>query len=162
MSKRAQALAERVEQGVRALAAFVEGLSEADWRRVCAEDGRTVGVLVHHVASAYPVEIDLIRRLASGQALAGVTWEMVDQMNARHAEEHASCRKEEALALLRRNSALAAAAIRELGNEQLDHAAPISLNWDAPLTVQYFVEEHPVGHSFHHLANIRAAIASRA
>ena len=159
MSTRAQALAGRVEQGARQLAAFVDGLSDAQWRMVCPEDGRPVGVLVHHVASAYQVEIDLVRKLASGEAITGVTWAMVDQMNAAHGKDQAHVTKAAALELLRRQSGMAASAIRALSDEQLDRAAPVSLNWDAPLTAQYFIEEHPLGHSFHHLANIKAAVA---
>ena len=156
MSKRAEALAARVELGARELIAFVEGCSDAEWEAYVPDEGRTAGVLVHHVATMYPVELDLVKTLASGQAIAGVTWEMVDQMNAQHEQEHADCSKEGALELLKRNSALAADGIRALSDEELDRAAPISLHWDAPLTTQYFIEEHPIGHSFHHLASIRA------
>ncbi len=158
MSTRAQALAERVELGARELITFVENCSEAELQTLCPDEGRTVAVLAHHVASAYPVEIDLVKVLASGQAIKGVNWEMVDQMNAQHAEELGNCTREETLKLLRHNSASAADAIRELSDEQLDRAAPVSLNSDAPLTTQYFIEEHPVSHSFHHLAALRAAV----
>ena len=60
--------------------------------------------------------------------------------------------------LLRRNSELASAAIRGLQDAQLDRAAPISLNADAPLTCQFFLEDHAVRHSYHHHARIRAAL----
>ena len=49
-------------------------------------------------------------------------------------------------------------AVRALSDQQLDKAAPISLNWDAPLTTQYFIEDHPIGHPFAHLASIRAQL----
>ena len=160
MSKRAEALAERIAQGHRELIAFVETLSEADWRTHCPNEGRTVGVLVHHVASVLPAELDLVNILASGQPITGVTIEMVDQMNAQHAKEHANCGREETLDLLRRNSALVVSAIRELSDAELDQAAPVSLHWDAPLTAQYFIEEHPLSHPYVHLASIRAAISS--
>jgi hypothetical protein len=78
-------------------------------------------------------------------------------MNAQHAEEHRTVTKEAALDLLRTNSASAAAAIRALSDEQLDRAAPISLNADAPLTTQFMLEDHAVRHSYHHLAAIRGA-----
>jgi hypothetical protein len=64
-----------------------------------------------------------------------------------------------ALDLLRRNSAAAAAAIRAMSDEELDRAAPVSLNSDAPLTCQFFLEDHAIRHSYHHLAGIRAALA---
>ncbi len=98
-------------------------------------DRRTAGVLVHHVATMYPLEIELAQALAAGKAVSGVTWDDVHALNARHADEYEAVTREEALKLLRRNSAAAAAAIRALGDEELDRAAPISLNADAPLTL---------------------------
>lgn len=161
MNTRAETLADRVKRGANELITFVEGCSMAEWQTLIPGDGRTVGVLAHHVASAYPVEIDLVETLASGEAIAGVSWKMVDQMNAEHAQAQANCTREETLALLHQNSVTAANAIRQLSNEQLDKVAPISLNWDAPLTTQYFIEEHPISHPFRHLMDIRAAINGR-
>jgi hypothetical protein len=158
MSQRAQALADRVEQGAQALAAFAESLSEAEWRMMVPRDGRTVGVIVHHVASVYPIEVQLAQTLASGKAITDVTSDGIARMNADHAHEHAAVGKTETLALLRRNSKAAADAIRAFSDEQLDAAAPVSLNADAPLTAQFFVEDHALRHSFHHLARIRAAV----
>lgn len=157
-SNRADALAGRIEQGAQALADFVGSLSEAEWQMIVPEDERTVGTLVHHVASAYPLEIDLAYGIAAGQAIAGVTWAAVAQMNAQHAQQHSASSKQDTLALLRQNSKLAAERVRQLRDEQLDGAAPVSLNANAPLTVQFFIEDHALRHSFHHLANIRNAL----
>jgi hypothetical protein len=158
-SRRAEALADRLEQGARALEALACMLTDAEWQVPLGHDPRPVGVVVHHVASMYPLEMDLALVLAGGKPIDNVTWAMVDDINARHAREHAGARKAEAMALLRENSAAAAAAIRMLADEQLDAAAPVSLYDDAPLTCQFFLEDHPVRHSFHHLAGIRAALA---
>lgn len=158
--RRADALADRLEQGARALADLANGLDEAQWQKRLPKDGRKIGVVVHHVASMYPIEIDLTRKLAAGEPISGVTWDDVAAINAAHAQEHDGVTRERALELLRRNSAAAAAAIRELSDEQLDRAAPVSLNGDAPLTCQFFVEDHALRHSFHHLARIRAALQS--
>ena len=158
MGKRADALAERVLQGARALAALTEDLSGSEWQTVILNEGRSVGVVVHHVASMYPAEVDLARLLASGKPIEGVTHEAVDQINAEHAETFAAVSQDETLDLLRRNSKAAAEAIREFSDEDLDQAAPISLNAGAPLTVQYFIEDHALRHSYHHLSNIRAAL----
>jgi hypothetical protein len=116
---------------------------------------------VHHVASMYPIEIELAQTLAAGQPVVGVTWDVVHGINATHAREHDGVTLEEALDLLRRNSAAAAAAIRALDDEALDRAAPVSLNADAPLTCQFFLEDHAVRHSYHHLAKIRGAVGAR-
>src|SRR5262249_9783230 len=152
MSKRTNALADRLEQGARALATFASALTDAAWRTLVPKDGRKVGVIVHHVASVYPLEIELAQTLAGGKPVAGVTWDAVHQMNAGDAKERDAVAKEETLDLLRRNSEAAAAAIRALSDEELDQAAPVSLNSDAPLTCQFMLEDHAVRHSYHHLA----------
>jgi hypothetical protein len=158
MNKRSDALAARLEAGAAALAALAGTLSEAEWHTRLPKDGRKVGVVVHHVANMYPIEIQLASLLASGQPITGVTWDVVANINRDHAKETDGITKEAALALLKTNSAAAAAAIRALGDEQLDRAAPVSLNSDAPLTCQFFVEDHALRHSYHHLAGIKAAL----
>jgi hypothetical protein len=158
MSKRSSALAERLEAGARALADLASALTDAEWETRGPKDQRPMGVLVHHVASMYPIEIELAQLLAQGKPIAGVAWENVHAINAAHARDNANVTKEEALDLLARNSAAAAAAIRAMSDEELDRAAPISLNADAPLTTQFMLEDHAVRHAYHHLAAIRAVL----
>jgi hypothetical protein len=157
-SRRANALADRLEQGAQMLADVARALTEAEWQTRIPKDGRTVGVVVHHVASVYPLEIQLAQTLAAGHAVTGVTWDDVHAGNAAHAREHAGVTKEAALELLRRNHAAAAIAIRALTDEELDEAAPASLYATAPITCQFMLEDHAVRHSYHHLARIRAAL----
>jgi DinB family protein len=161
-SRRSNALAERLEQGARALATAAAALSDADWQKSIPHDGRTIGVVVHHVATMYPLEIQLAQTLAAGQAVTGVTWDAVHAINATHAQRNEGVTKPAALDLLQRNSSAAAAAIRALSDEALDNAAPVSLYADAPLTCQFFLEDHAVRHSYHHLARIRAALEATA
>jgi len=160
MNHRSEALALRLEHGARALAAFASTLTDAEWSTRVPHDGRTIGVTVHHVASMYPLEIQLAQTLAGGTAITGVTWADVDAINAAHAREHANTTRSEALELLHRNSTAAAAAIRALSDEELDRAAPVSLYADAPLTCQFFIEDHALRHSYHHLARTRAALTA--
>jgi len=158
MSQRTNALADRLERGANALATFAGALTDAEWQTRVPKDGRKIGVVVHHVASMYPLEIQLAQTLAGGKPVAGVTWEAVHEMNAGHAKDHDAVTREAALDLLRRNSTAAAAAIRALRDDELDQAAPVSLNSDAPLTCQFMLEDHAVRHSYHHLARIRRAL----
>jgi hypothetical protein len=160
MSHRSDALADRLEQGAHALAEFASALPDTVWH-ARVKDGRKIGVIVHHVATMYPLEIQLAQLLAAGKPVTGVTWDDVNQINAQHATEHDGVTKEAALELLQRNSAAAAAAIRALRDEELDQAAPVSLNSDAPLTCQFMLEDHAVRHSYHHLARIRGALEQR-
>src|SRR5205807_290979 len=80
-------------------------------------DGRPVGVVVHHVASVYPIELDLARTVASGKPIVGITYEdAIRKMNAQHATDNAKAPKKDTLDLLRRNSAAAAKAVRAFGD----------------------------------------------
>ncbi len=158
MSNRSEALAARLEAGAAQLSALAAALTEKEWQTPLPRDGRKVGVVVHHVASVYPIEIQLAQLLASGQPVTGVTWDVVNQMNADHAGANDGALKDAALALLAKNSAEAAAAIRAMGDEQLDRAASVSLNSNAPLTCQFMLEDHAVRHSYHHMAGIKAAL----
>jgi hypothetical protein len=160
VGRRANALADRLEQGARALATFASTLTEAEWKIRLPGDGRSIGVVVHHVASVYPIEIELAQTVAAGKPVTGVTMAVIDLMNARHAEENETVTKAVAIDLLQGNSAAAAAAIRALSDEELDRAAQVSLYADAPLTSQFVLEDHAVRHSYHHLARIRKALES--
>jgi len=158
ISQRANALADRLTQGAEALELFAEGLSDSDWQTPQPGDGRTVGVIVHHVASMYPIEIELAQTLAVGHPITEATKDVVDQINAKHAEDYAAVGKQETLEFLRQNSKAAADAVRAFTDSELDNAAAVSLNANAPLTSQFFIEDHALSHSFHHLTRLQAAI----
>jgi hypothetical protein len=161
VSQRTDALARRLEEGAHALAAFANTLTAEEWQTPLPHDGRKVGVIVHHVATVYPLEIQFAQSVAAGNP-AGITGEAVNQMNAGHAKQYDAITKDEALELLATNSAAAAAAIRSLTDEELDTAAPVPLYGNATLTCQFVLEDHAVRHSLHHLARIQAALQSRA
>jgi Protein of unknown function (DUF664) len=156
--RRVDALADRIEQGARVFAAYAAGLTEAQWQTRLPKDGRTVGVLVHHVAIVYPLEIQLAQRLAAGQAITDVTRHDVHERNATHAWTYSGVTKEAALDLLRRNSAAAATAIRAICDEHLDRAAPVSLYDNTPVTCQFVLEDRVIRHSYHHQAAVRSAL----
>lgn len=158
MNSRAALLADRLEQGATELANLAQSLTDAEWKTVIPKDGRTVGVIVHHVANMYPIEIDVAKSVASRKAVVGVTWDAVAQINAQHSHDQASVTKQQAIDLLRKNSKDAADAVRKFSDEELDNAAPFSLSADAPMTAQYVIEDHAMRHSFHHLSKIRAAL----
>ena len=158
MNQRSNALAEHLEQGVRSLVTFAGTLTDAEWSTPIPHDWRTVGIVVHHVASIMPLEIDLAMTVANGKPVVGLTWDTVHQLNAEHARANGNAGKEETLDLLRKNAASAAATIRGLSDAQLDRALPVSMYSDAPLTTQFLLEDHAVRHAYHHLGKIRGAL----
>ena len=146
MGRRAEDLANRIEQGANALASFAESLTEDEWRKQVLPDGRTVGVIVHHVGFVYPIEVDLARTVADGKPVA-VTWADVAQLNAKHAKDHAGIGRKEATE-----------AVRQFSDEDLERANSVAMNSNAPLTAQFVIEDHALRHSWHHVAKIRAAL----
>lgn len=161
MSKRSYELARRLEQGALALEAFASSLTEFEWQSRLPHDGRKIGVVVHHVASVYPLEIELAQTVAKGLAVEGLTMEVISKMNADHAKKFEGVTKVATIQLLKENSTAAATAIRALSDAELDQAVPVSLYADAVLTCQFVLEDHAVRHSFHHLGRIRAALQER-
>src|SRR5262249_18791948 len=98
------------------------------------------------------------QKVASGKPIEGATWAAVAEMNSKHAADNAAVTKAEAIAHLKRNSKAAAEAIRQFTDQELDRAAAVSLNGDAPLTAQFVLEDHAARHSYHHPAKLRAAV----
>lgn len=159
MNPRAQALAVTLERGAAAIVDFARTLTDVEWHTPLPKDGRKIGVVVHHVASIYPLEIELAQKLAAGGVITGLSWDDVHALNAAHARDNDMVTKEETLVLLGTNATAAAAAIRAMSDDALDLVAPNSLYGNAPLTCQFMLEDHAVRHSFHHLARIRATLS---
>lgn len=158
MSTRAEQLARRIEEGAALLGAYAKRLSDTQWRTVIPRDGRTAGVLVHHVGNMYPIEMGVVQAAVEGKAITDVTWELVAQINAQHALANAHVSKADALALLEKNSREAATGVRALSDADLERSVPFSLSFGAPVTVQFIIEDHPLRHPWHHLARMQAVL----
>jgi SAM-dependent methyltransferase len=160
-NRRAELLADRIEEGAARLADFAGRLTDQEWFTPTVEggkQGRPAGVIIHHVASIYPIEISVAEAIASGKTITDVTWDVVAGINAQHATEHANTGRDETIQLLLKNSREAADAVRALSDEELDRASPFSLSFGAPMTAQFMLEDHAVRHSWHHLARLRKAL----
>jgi hypothetical protein len=158
MSARSDALAHRLEANAAALADFARGLSAAEWATPVPHDLRTVGTVVHHVASVYPIEIQLAQLLGSGKPMEGVTMNAVHEMNAGHQKENAHPDQGETLAFLAASAKTAADAIRAMTDAELDSVQPASLYDGVPISCQFMLEDHAVRHSHHHLVVIKRAL----
>lgn len=161
MSARAETLAERFEQVNAELLEVVEPLDEADWFRTCPGERATVAAVVSHVGGSYRAIGSWVQAVANGEELPALTREAIDEGNRRHAERHARRPKEEALAALRANAAVAAAMVRALDDAQLDRTAHVP-QFDRSMSAYQLVEEVLIGHPLNHLASIRATLASHA
>jgi hypothetical protein len=158
MEKQVQILADRFEQANRELIAVIECCSEAQWRAHCADEGWAVGVAAHHLAEDHVMLAGLAQAVATGQPVPALTWEMINEFNAQHAQQHADCTREETVELLRRNGVEAASIVRGLSDAQLERSAVLPWEGGPPWSARRVIEEKLIGHFDEHLASIRAAV----
>ncbi len=154
MSERARTLAERFEQANRELIHTVEGLSDAQWRTKTAGEGWSVAVVAHHVAGGHAALSGLVQKIANAEPVA-VDMDALHKRNAEHAVQHAHTTKAETLALLRQNGAAATAAVRGLGDAQLDR-----VGGSMGMTAAQVIERILIGHVVDHHGSIRKAIGA--
>jgi hypothetical protein len=143
MGRRSNSLADRIEQGAAELAKFAESLSDADWKKpgsAAGTDKRPVGVIVHHVANMYPIEIDVAKTIASGKAITDVTWDAVAGINAGHAKDQAR-HEGGGPRVPAQEQPEAAAAMRRLHRRAAGHGRALLLSW-RPVTAQFVIEDH--------------------
>jgi uncharacterized damage-inducible protein DinB len=156
MSERARTLAHQLEEANHALIATIEGLSDAQWHAKTPDDGRSVGVVAHHVASSHKSVAGLATAIAHGQPVPTITMEMIHHGNAQHAAQHANVTKAETLALLRQNGAAAVATVRGFGDADQDKTVGFPMG---TMTVAQVVERVLTGHAQSHHGTIKKAIA---
>ncbi len=153
MAESARELAERFER-----INDVEGCSDEQWRTLVPEEGRTVGVICHHVAERYGFQTQLVQALSTGTAGPPVDVEAINAANAEHMEHFANATKDEALALLRQNGATAKAVIEALTDEQLAREGRLVLYGDRPVTARMVIEGRLLGHPRSHLQGFREVL----
>ena len=159
MGARSDALAEQFEAKVQEAVAVCEQLSDADWKKVTEAEKWPVGVTAHHLASALEAVAGLVSTIVAGQSRDRFTRAMLDEINARHAQEHAHCTKAETLALLKRGGAAAAAVVRGLHDEQLATSGTVFTD-APPMTAEQLITAGLITHIDAHFGSIRRAVGN--
>jgi hypothetical protein len=159
MGAKAEALAQQYEAKVHEATGIMEKLSEADWKKATSSERWSVAVVAHHIAASHEGIAGLIKAVASGQPLPGLTMDTLHAMNAKHAQEHANCTKAETVALHKKNAAAAAAAVRGLDDAQLGRSATV-LAGLPPMNVEQMVNGILIGHVSEHLGSIRSSVGT--
>ena len=159
MGARAEALAKRFEAKAQEATAVIERLSDPEWKKVTAGEKWPVGVVAHHLAGAHEAIGGIIKNIATGQSGPTFTMDMLNDMNAKHAQEHANCTKAEVLALHKKSAAAAAAIVRGLDDASLDRTATVLQGMPA-MSAQQAAEGILLNHVDEHLKSIRAAVGA--
>jgi len=158
MGAKGEALAKQFEAKAKEATAVLEKLTDADWKKTTAAEKWTVGVTAHHIAGAYEPVAHIISTIAGGQAMPHFTTEMLDQMNAKHAEEHAGCTKPETITLHKKGAAAAAAVVRDLSDEQLAKSGIVFAGMP-PMTAEQLAMRGLINHIDEHVGSILKTIS---
>jgi hypothetical protein len=159
MGAKGEALARQFEAKVQDATAVMEKLSDADWKKTTAGEKWTVAVVAHHVAGAHDGIANMIKAVASGQAMPNFTMDMLHDGNARHALEHASATKADTVALHKKNAAAAAAVVRELSDDQLAKSATVLQGMPA-MSVEQIITGILINHIDEHIGSIRKTVSA--
>ncbi len=157
MGAKAEAFVKQYEAKVQEATAVLEKLSEADWKKTTAAEKWTVGVTAHHVAGAHEPIANIVKTLADGQSIPHFTMQMLDEMNAKHAVEHAGCTKAETIALHKQGAAKAAAMVRGLSDEQLAKRGTV-FTGEPPMSAEEMISRALLGHIDDHYGSIRKTV----
>ena len=156
MSQRATELAERFKEFNDEVVSFVENCSDGDWRKVCSGEEWTVGVVAHHLAAGHFGALDLAEMIVAGEKLPQLSMEVIDQMNAQHAQEHGDCTRSEVLGILRDKGSAMADYVAGLGDADLDRTGHLAaLGGD--ISTEQFIENIIINSGIEHLVSMKKA-----
>src|SRR5437660_1784212 len=122
--------------------------------KVTQADTCSVGVTAHHMAGVLEAIAGMIETVASGRPYESFNPSLIDEMNARHARDYASCTKAETIELFRQDVGVAAATIRRLSDEQLVKSAKV-MSTMPPMTVEQLIAAGLLAHIDDHFGSIR-------
>lgn len=160
MGARAEELARKFDESCREFTKVVEGLSDADWKKVTAAEKWPVGCVAHHVAGGHARISGLLQMFAKNQPLPKLTRDIINENNAKHLAEHGHPDKADTLELFRTNGAKASAVVRGLSDAELDRSGTVLA--DIPvMTVQQAIDGILINHVHEHLGSIRATTGTK-
>jgi len=157
MSHRAKKLAGRLRAFTDDVIAFVEGCSEANWKKVCKKEEWPVGVTARHIGAGHFEAVGLARRVVNGEKLPELTMEQVVERANAHARQHAECTRKDVLEVLRRNGAALVDYVAGLSDAELDRTGHLAMA-GGELTAQQLIEAVILESGGEHFASMNAAV----
>jgi len=158
MAAKGEALAKQFEVKAQEATTVLERLSDADWKKTTSAEKWTVGVVAHHMAGAHEAIAGIVKTVASGQSMPNFTMDMLHDMNAKHAQEHAKATKAETVALHKKSAAAAAAVLRGLSDADYAKSGTVIAGMP-PMSAEQIVGGILLRHIEEHLGSIRATIS---
>jgi Mycothiol maleylpyruvate isomerase N-terminal domain len=156
-SRRAAALAAAFRAENEALLALVTAMDENDWTADCPQEGRSVGVVVGHIAEGHLIIGEIVRAIAAGRPLPVQAYRTVEQgaaVNARQARRFATRTRDDTLRPLHANTKRMARFIERLSDEDLRRG----IVGFPGLTLADEIERGLIGHLKGHAGAVRLAL----
>jgi hypothetical protein len=157
VGRRAAALAAAFRAENEALIALVTDMDENDWTADCPQEGRSVGVVVGHIAEGHLIIGEIVRAIAAGRPLPVQAHRTVEQgaaVNARQARRLATRTRDDTLRTLHANTERIARFIERLSDEDLRHG----IVGFPGLTLADEIERGLIGHLQVHARAVRRAL----
>jgi hypothetical protein len=148
----------QVEEATAATTAVIEKCSNGDWETAVPDEGRTVGVVLHHIAYAIPFVVEWAINLAHGEGAPAISYDDIHGLNHQHAEAQANVDKATTLTLLQTNVQAAQEQLGQLTDADLQVAATFPLIGGQAITTQQMVQWFLVNHAHNHLATVHNTI----
>ena len=156
-SKRAAALAAAFRAENEALLALVTAMDENDWTADCPQEGRSVGVVVGHIAEGHLIIGGIVRAIAAARPLPVQAYRTVEQgaaLNTRQAQRLATKTRDDTLRTLRANAERMDRFIERLSDEDLQR----EIVGFPGLTLADEIERGLIGHLTVHAGAVRLAL----
>ena len=158
MTKRAEELAGQFAAINGEYLAAVGACSDEQWGETCPADGRTIGIVAHHMATVQGAMAGMIGAATSPDGLSlAISAADVEQMNTDHARDQAGVGRLETLDALRTGGEAFVGTVRGLSDADLARSVGVVAGHE--LTVEQVIELAVIGHAKEHLAAIRGGIA---
>lgn len=157
MSRRSEELSQKIKGFSDDVIAFVESLSDGDWRKVCESEEWPVGVTAYHLGAGHFAIFDLARMIVRGEDLPQLTMEQITAMSNKQARENMDCTKADALAALRKNSAEMVAFVVGLSDDELDRKGRMPA-FGGEATTEQFLQFVIFESAAQHLDSMKAAV----
>jgi uncharacterized damage-inducible protein DinB len=157
MDRQKKDLVDRIGKFNSEVMAFVEKCSDEDWKKVCAAEDWTVGVVARHIGAGHYSAIGLADMIVQGKKLPELSLDQVVSMANQHATEHADCTREEVLQILEKTSQELQDYITRLDDADLDRTAHLVLI-GKEISARRFLEMVVLQSGGGHFASMKAAV----
>lgn len=157
MTQRAENLSRRIAAFRDDALAFVESLTDEDWRQTCEWEKWTVGATACHLAGGHLAIAGMLGMMVRGEALPQLTMEDITAMANKSAQDFALSTKAEAIDLLRKNGDKLVTAVAGLSDDDLERKGSMPA-FGGEVSAGQLVDFVVFQSGSQHLASMKAAV----